>query len=188
MSRLRVKLNKKPCINHETLNWSSYHTETIYRFSRDLDRDRHTRRWPQTGLHLGKNTSNCDTNEPFSSLVRYQLEITFVKAVEHLRIFAIFFGVAGVRAEREREGGGGGGGGEEKHPGMYIVKMGTTVTNSFTMAYRDQLWKCCESCFAERSSRGTLADIYRRVYTINCPRNRDRSRFIIMSSGRVTFA
>lgn len=106
MSRLRVKLNKKPCINHETLNWSSYHTETIYRFSRDLDRDRHTRRWPQTGLHLGKNTSNCDTNEPFSSLVRYQLEITFVKAVEHLRIFAIFFGVAGVRAERERKGGG----------------------------------------------------------------------------------
>lgn len=100
-----MKLNKKPCINHETLNWSSYHTETIYRFSRDLDRDRHTRRWPQTGLHLGKNTSNCDTNEPFSSLVRYQLEITFVKAVEHLRIFAIFFGVAGVRAEREREGG-----------------------------------------------------------------------------------
>lgn len=109
MSRLRVKLNKKPCINHETLYWSSYHTETIYRFSRDLDRDRHTRRWPQTDLHLGKNTSNCDTNEPFSSLVRYQLKITFVKAVEHLRIFAILFGVAaGVRAERERERGGGG--------------------------------------------------------------------------------
>lgn len=107
-----------------------------------------------------------------------------MKAVEHLRIFAILFGVAGVRAERER-----GGGGEARNIRVrIIVKMGTTVTNSFTMAYRDQLWRCCDSCFAERSSRGTLADIYRRVYTINCPRNRDRSRFIIMSSGRVTFA
>ena len=64
-----------------------------------------------------------------------------MKAVEH-RIFAILFGVAGVREQKEKErggGGGGGGGGKEKHPGMYIVKMGTTVTNSFTMAYRDQL-------------------------------------------------
>ena len=62
-----------------------------------------------------------------------------MKAVEH-RIFAILFGVAGVREQKEKERGGGGrGGGKEKHPGMYIVKMGTTVTNSFTMAYRDQL-------------------------------------------------
>lgn len=50
-----------------------------------------------------------------------------MKAVEHLRIFAILFGVAGVRAERERGGGRRG----EKHPGTHNRKNGDDGDEQF---------------------------------------------------------